>query len=172
FFVFVLGAPGGGGPPPPPPPRGGAPPPRAGPPPPPPPAGSRTLAACHEGLFVTHPGGLGYLPFQDLPASADAAKGWRTIGPAPGLASLSATVGRLFALTDDGRILSRLPAAGPSPWHDHGPADGCTTLAAHAGTLLGVDPTARSGLRRRPITPPITPTPITPPGPRPRQAPR
>ncbi|MFJ2778090.1 N,N-dimethylformamidase beta subunit family domain-containing protein [Kitasatospora sp. NPDC087315] len=116
------------------------------------PAGADTLAACHEGLFVSCQGDLSYLPFRDLPASAELAKGWRLVGPAPRLASLSASIGRLFALTVDGRILSRLPALEPLPWQEHGLAGGCMALAAYSGMLLGVDPAARSGLLRRLIT--------------------
>lgn len=105
------------------------------------PARPRTMAACYDGLFAGDPDGLHHLSFRDLVAGGS--RNWTRVGAAPAIVSLTALTGRLFAITDDDRIRSRLPTAGESGWTDHGAAGGCVALAAWAGQLIGVTATGR-----------------------------
>ncbi|MBR7832550.1 hypothetical protein KDL01_04730 [Actinospica durhamensis] len=100
------------------------------------PSGLRNLAACYAGLFAEGGDTLYYLAFADFGDGKDPE--WKPLGPAPALVSLTAMTGRLFAIDEEGRVLSRLPSVGAAGWTDHGVGGGSTVLAAGSGQLLGV----------------------------------
>lgn len=117
------------------------------------PAGCTTLAACHEGLYATGAGRLYFTAFEAL-AKSGADTPWTDIGQAPQVTSLSSVNGRLYALTDDDRVVSRLPSLHPEPWTSLGGAGGSRILAVHAGVLLSYAADRTPRLSSRPAVGP------------------
>ncbi|MFJ9640129.1 N,N-dimethylformamidase beta subunit family domain-containing protein [Streptomyces sp. NPDC101178] len=121
------------------------------------PRGTTGLALCDAGLFAVtpHDDTLHHL------SALDPAGPWRVLGDAGGAIALAAMNCRLWAVTADGRLRTRLPA-GPSdepvPFADAGPpgppADPRTTLAAHAGVLFATAPGGPPLMCARPALPP------------------
>lgn len=118
------------------------------------PEGTGALALCDAGVFAVTP--------HDDTLHYRSALGphepWQVLGAAGGAVALTTLNSRLWALTADGRLRTRLPAgpgAGQVRFEDcagTGRADGCTALAARAGVLYA----ARRGgpllLRRQSAT--------------------
>ncbi|MFC9176250.1 N,N-dimethylformamidase beta subunit family domain-containing protein [Streptomyces sp. NPDC057107] len=107
------------------------------------PPGTTGLALCDAGIFAVtpHDDTLHHL-------SALAPDGpWRVLGDAGGALALATLNCRLWAVTADGRLRTRLPAGpadGPVPFTDAGapgpPPGPRTALAAHAGVLYATVP--------------------------------
>lgn len=121
------------------------------------PRGTTGLALCDAGLFAVtpHDDTLHHL------SALDPAGPWRVLGDAGGAIALAAMNCRLWAITADGRLRTRLPAGpsdGPVPFADAGPpgppADPRTTLAAHAGVLFATAPGGPLLMCARPALPP------------------
>jgi hypothetical protein len=96
------------------------------------PDGVCALAACDLGLFAVAGDRLWHSRF-------DAIGAWQTIDEAPGVVAMGGTNGRIFAITDDDRLLLRLPITQAVGWVDAGPAEPCVALTAYAGLLIAVD---------------------------------
>ncbi|MFE3518189.1 N,N-dimethylformamidase beta subunit family domain-containing protein [Streptomyces sp. NPDC059166] len=100
------------------------------------PAGTTGIALCDAGVFAVtpHDDTLHHLSAQALSAP------WRVVGDAGGAVTLTTLNSRLWAVTADGRLRTRLPVGpdGPAtPFTDGavpGPV-GCTGLAGRAGAL-------------------------------------
>lgn len=121
------------------------------------PRGTTGLALCDAGLFAVtpHDDTLHHL------SALDPAGPWRVLGDAGGAIALAAMNCRLWAVTADGRLRTRLPAGpsdGPVPFADAGPpgppADPRTALAAHAGVLFATAPGSPLLMCARPALPP------------------
>ncbi|MFD9500488.1 N,N-dimethylformamidase beta subunit family domain-containing protein [Streptomyces sp. NPDC060035] len=101
------------------------------------PAGTGALALCDAGVFAVtpHDDTLHYR------SALGPQEPWYVLGDAGGAVALTTLNSRLWAVTADGRLRTRLPAgpgAGPvrfTDCADAGPAGGCTALAARAGVL-------------------------------------
>jgi hypothetical protein len=121
------------------------------------PGSARALAACDAGLFCAAGQALWFLRFDQLAEGPVGAGCWTRIDRAVDITSLAATNGRIFGITEDGRLLTRLPVMSAVGWHGAGAAEPCVALAAYAGRLLSVGVDDR--LRHRDI-PFATPTPL------------
>lgn len=109
------------------------------------PEGTVALAAVNGALHAADREGLMWTAPQsrmDAPSGADAGTSttaWQESGKAGSVVSLAAMNGRLYALADDGSILTRLPKP-HEPWQtldtSAGPEKGWTALAAAAGRLV------------------------------------
>lgn len=98
------------------------------------PAGTAALALCDAGAFAVtpHDDTLHHLSALDVDAP------WRVVGDAGGAVALTTMNSRLWAVTADGRLRTRLPVAGAAAFTDTGapgPGAGCEALAARAGVL-------------------------------------
>ncbi|MET8938076.1 N,N-dimethylformamidase beta subunit family domain-containing protein [Streptomyces rubiginosohelvolus] len=126
------------------------------------PPGTTGIALCDAGIFAVtpHDDTLHHL-------SALALDGpWQALGDAGGAVALTTLNSRLWAVTEDGRLRTRLPAGpadGPVPFTGAGvpgpPRDpaspgGCTALAGRAGTLYAAVAGGPLLLCARPAVPP------------------
>ncbi|MEU0295403.1 hypothetical protein ABZ136_25220, partial [Streptomyces microflavus] len=121
------------------------------------PRGTTGLALCDAGLFAVtpHDDTLHHL------SALDPDEPWRVLGDAGGAIALAAMNCRLWAVTADGRLRTRLPAGpsdGPVPFMDAGapgpPPGPRTALAAHAGVLFATAPGSPLLMCARPALPP------------------
>jgi hypothetical protein len=68
-----------------------------------------------------------------------ASGGWHEFDQHSGLVTLTGMNGRLYAVDEAGRLLTRTTAPA-QPWQPIGDGGGCTVLAGHAGILYGASP--------------------------------
>ncbi|MFJ9687682.1 N,N-dimethylformamidase beta subunit family domain-containing protein [Streptomyces bacillaris] len=120
------------------------------------PPGTTGLALCDAGIFAVtpHDDTLHYLSALALDEP------WQVLGDAGGAIALTTLSCRLWAVTADGRLRTRLPAGpsdGPVAFADAGtagpPPHPRTTLAAHAGVLYATAPGAPLRVRGGPALP-------------------
>jgi hypothetical protein len=96
-------------------------------------AGARAIAASFEGLFAASDANdLLYRRFDALQAPQT----WDRIGHANDVTAMTNLNGRLFAVTSDDRLWTRLPVLTDVDWTDIGDANAATALAGYAGKLL------------------------------------
>ncbi|MEU0130003.1 N,N-dimethylformamidase beta subunit family domain-containing protein [Streptomyces sp. NPDC006289] len=117
-------------------------------------AGTTALAICDAGVFA--------VTAHDDTLHHRSARGpdepWRVLGDAGGAVALTTLNSRLWALTADGRLRTRLPAgpgAGRAGFTDCAGADraeGCTALAARAGVLYAAGGGGPLLMRGQPAT--------------------
>ncbi|GIH92028.1 N,N-dimethylformamidase beta subunit family domain-containing protein [Planobispora siamensis] len=93
------------------------------------PPGADGLATTNGAMFASTGETLWHLP-------ADGGS-WTPVDTAPGVVTLTAANGRLYAVDAAGRVRTRLPLAAAEPWTDLCDAGGTTVLTAHAGRLIG-----------------------------------
>ncbi|MFF1838682.1 N,N-dimethylformamidase beta subunit family domain-containing protein [Streptomyces sp. NPDC058231] len=103
------------------------------------PPGTGALALCDAGVFAVtpHDDTLHHL------SALRPEEPWRVLGDAGGAVALTTMNSRLWAVTADGRLRTRLPVAGPAVFTDcasPGPPGGSRALAAHAGSLYSAVP--------------------------------
>ncbi|MGC5343540.1 N,N-dimethylformamidase beta subunit family domain-containing protein [Streptomyces sp. DT171] len=140
------------------------------------PPGTAALAICDVGVFAVTPHDDTLYHLSALapsspssPAAAPAAPfalepawPWRALGDAGGAVALTTMNSRLWAVTADGRLRTRLPSAAPSgdgepagtgftDCASPGPPGGCQALAARAGTLYATGSGGPLRLRRGPV---------------------
>ncbi|MEU9356917.1 N,N-dimethylformamidase beta subunit family domain-containing protein [Streptomyces sp. NPDC048301] len=118
------------------------------------PEGTTGIALCDAGVFAVtpHDDTLHHLSALALQAP------WRTVGDAGGAVTLATLNSRLWAVTADGRLRTRLPVGpdGPATPFTDGEAPGpvgCTGLAGRAGALYAATAEGPLLLCRRPALP-------------------
>jgi hypothetical protein len=92
------------------------------------------LAASYSGLFgATSDGDLVHLPFERIGTAA----GWTRVGHAAGVVAMTNLNGRLFCVTTERRLWTRLPVLHDASWTAAGSVpESATGLSAHAGKLV------------------------------------
>jgi hypothetical protein len=62
---------------------------------------------------------------------------WHKIGDGNGIVAMTSVNGRLFAVSSDSKLCTRLPVTTDADWTSIGTApDGTTAIAGHAGKLI------------------------------------
>jgi hypothetical protein len=118
------------------------------------PRGARAVAAADLGLFCLADGGLWHIPFATLADRTATRSDWEHVVESPGIVALGGGNGRIFAVTDRGRVVSRRPFRTPRGWDDAGAAaPACAALAVYAGHLIAVDHADRLRYRELPVCP-------------------
>lgn len=118
------------------------------------PPGTTAVALCDAGVFAvtTHDDTLYHL------SALRPEEPWQVLGDAGGAVALTTMNSRLWAVTADGGLRTRLPVAGPAAFSDHpspGPSGGSRALAASAGTLYTAVPGGPLRMWRPPAPLPI-----------------
>ncbi|WP_327368063.1 N,N-dimethylformamidase beta subunit family domain-containing protein [Streptomyces sp. NBC_01217] len=116
------------------------------------PPGITALALCDAGVFAVTPHDDTLHHLSALEPHAP----WRVLGDAGGAVALTTMNCRLWAVTADGRLRTRLPEAsgtkdaGFTDCSSPGPSGGCDALAARAGTLYAAGSGGPLRIRRQP----------------------